>query len=327
MGTFIGRLTDIGIAKESVRGTAVDAIFFVPQVNFNFDEQIQQVIDESSVGVIEDSIDANVTEQFTEGTLEARIQAETFGLFLLNAIGAVSSVVKGGETIVFEHTYSVKQDAQHPSLTISVKEPNSAKRYPLGMLTSLELNIALNAYAMMSAEIRSKKGEAASITPSYVTADEKEIFLAQHGELKFASDLAGLGAAPETKIRNLVLTIAKNVEDDQVIGSLDPADILNKQFSVEGTVELLYRDSSFVDDLLADTKKAARITLTNTDITIGVGSNPKIQIDLANVKFSEVTKPFTNNDLTIQTLAFKAMYSLADAKLIDVVLTNLTASY
>ncbi len=324
---FIGRQTDIGIAKESVRGTAVAATFFVPHMDFTFDEKVEQVVDESSVGVIEDSIDANVTEKITEGSLEARIQVETFGLFLLNLLGAVSTTVDTPESGVNEHEFTVAQSAQHQSLTISVKEPNSAKQYPLAMLNSLEINVALNQYALMTAELRSKKGETAAITPSYVAGDEKKIFLPQHGTFKAAVDLAGLGAAPETTIRNLTFSIAKNLEDDQVIGSTDPADILNKQFAIEGEVELLYRDSSFIDFLLADTARALRLTLTNTDITIGAVSNPKLEIDLARVKFSEVTKPFALNDLVVQTLSFKALYSLTDAELVKITLTNTTASY
>jgi len=327
MVKFIGRQVDIGIGKESVRGTAVDPTFFIPKVNLTLDEQVQQVVDPSSIGRIEDSIDANITEKFTEGTLEGRIQAESFGLLLLNAIGSVVTTPDSPESGVNTHAFSVKQDAQHPSLTISVKEPNSSKRHPLGMITSLEIEVALNEYAMFSAEFRAKKGETATLTPAYVTADEKLIFLPQHGTFKTAANLAGLAGASAIDIKNFTITIDKNVEDDQVIGSLDPNDILNKQFSIEGTVEIMYESTAFIDELLADTAKAMRITLENTDQTIGASTNPKLEIDLARVKFSEVTKPFPNDDLIVQTISFKAHLSLGDLKMLDVTLINTTTSY
>ena len=70
-----------------------------------------------------------------------------------------------------------------------------------------------------------------------------------------------------------------------------------------------------------------RITLENTDITIGATTNPKLEIDLARVSFSEVTQPFSNDDLIVQTVSFKAHYSISDAKMLEVKLINETTSY
>lgn len=327
MSKFIGRLVDIGIGKESVRGTAVDPDFFLPQVSLTLDEQIQQVVDESSIGVIEDAIDANVTEKFVEGTLEGIIRAESFGLLLLNALGVDTPTADTPEVGVHTHAFTVGQTAQHPSLTLGVKEPNSSKRYALGMITSLDLEVALNEYSKFTAGFRALVGVDGALTPSYVEADERKIFLPQHGTFKTATDLAGLSGASAIEIKGFSISINKNVEADQVVGSLSAADILNKQFMIEGTVELMYESQVFIDDLLADTAKAMRLTLENTDITIGGSTSPKLEIDLARVKFSEVTKPFTNNDLVVQTVSFKAFYDLTDASMINVALINETTSY
>ena len=327
MSKFIGRLVDIGIAKEAVRGTPLDPTFWLPQASLTIDEQVQQVVDPSSVGVIEDAIDANITEKFVEGTLEGMIRAESFGLLLLNALGVDTPSADDPEAGVHTHVFSVGQTAQHPSLTLGVKEPNSEKRYALAMLTSLDIAVALNEYAKFTANFRAKVGVDDSLTPVYVEADERKIFLPQHGEFKTAVDLTGLSGASAVEIKGFTLSINKNVEDDQVVGSLDPTDILNTQFEIEGTVELMYEDSTFVDFLLADTARALRLTLENTDITIGSSTNPKLEIDLAKVKFSEVTKPFTNDDLITQTLSFKGLYDISDAKMVEVTLINETPSY
>ena len=327
MSKFIGRLVDVGIFKEAVRGTAGDPTFWLPQVNLTLDEQIQQVVDESSVGVVEDAIDANVTEKFVEGTLEGIIRAESFGLLLLSALGVDTPSADTPEAGVHTHAFTMGQTAQHPSLTLAVSEPNSAKRFALGMITSLDVEVALNEYAKFTAGFRAKVGIADALTPAYVEADERKVFLPQHGTFKTAVDLAGLTAAPAIEIKGFTLSINKNVEDDQSIGDLDPTDILNKQVAVEGTVEIMYDDTVFIDDMLADTARAMRLTLENTDITIGAVTSPKLEIDLARVKFSEVTKPFTNNDLVVQTVSFKAFYDLTDASMITVALINETTSY
>lgn len=327
MSTFIGRLADIGIAKESVRGTPVVPSVWIPQVALTFDEKVETVIQDASVGRIEDSEDMNVVEKFSEGTLEGRITIEAFGLLLLNAIGAVNTTVDTPEAGVQTHDYTVQNDAQHPALTFSVAEPNSDKSFALGMINSLEIVAQINEYVQFTAEIRAKAGVSATLTPAYVEADEKKIFVPQNGTFKTASDLAGLGAAPEIKIRNFTMTIDKNVEDDQVIGDVNPNDIHNKQFAVEGTIEILYRDVTFISEMLSDIPKAMRLTLENPAITIGAVTNPKLEIDLARVKFSEVSRPFVNDDLTIQTISFKAHYDISDAAMIKVKVINETVSY
>ena len=154
MGVAIGRKSDIGIAKEVVRATALDPTFWIPQTNLTFDEQIEQVIDESSIGVIEDSIDANVTEKFAMGTLEGRIQAESFGLILLAALGAVGTSLDSPEAGVNTHVFSVLQAAQHPSLTIGLKEENSSKRYALGKIRERESGEGLDECDVVKVSMR-----------------------------------------------------------------------------------------------------------------------------------------------------------------------------
>ena len=69
-----------------------------------------------------------------------------------------------------------------------------------------------------------------------------------------------------------------------------------------------------------------RIRLTNTAITLGVASNPRLTIDMAKVKLSEVARDLSNNEIVRQTLTFKGFYSLTDAKSITAVLRNLQST-
>src|SRR3972149_6906081 len=115
MSKFIGRQNSFGLAKETVRGTPVDPTFWLPHMELTVDEKVQQVVDESTVNRIEDSQDANVVGLFAQGNARGRIQDKSFGLVLLSSIGQVSSALKGGETIVYEHTFTPLQSAQHQS--------------------------------------------------------------------------------------------------------------------------------------------------------------------------------------------------------------------
>ena len=324
MSKFIGRLVDIGITKEAVRGTAeTTASFWLPKVSLSYDDDIEQVHDESSIGVIEDSPNAAITGKYASGDIEGNITDKSFGLLLLSVLGAVSTTGPA-ETSVYTHTFSVSEGAQHQSLTLFLNDPNQDYKYPLAVIDGLELDAMIGKFATYKASFRSKVGATGSFSPSYTA---ENYFLPQHGSFKYASALSGLTGASAFAIRSVKLKINKNVEDDRKLGSLDPVDILNKQFAVEGSLEFVYNDQTFKTEMLADTAEAVRIRLTNSDVTIGSTLHPQITIDLAKVKFSKFVKKYANNDIVTASVDFKAFYSLSDAKMITVELITTQTAY
>lgn len=324
MTKFIGRIADVGIAKETVRGTAIaSAAFYLPKTSLTYDDRIEQAVDESSVGVIEDSPGAAVVARFAEGEIEGNIYDKSFGLLLLSAMGGIATTGPT-QTTVYTHAFSVQEDAQHDSLTLFVEDPNADYKYALAVIESLDVDMALGAYAKYMASFRSKVGATATLTPSYTAENH---FLPQHASLKIATNLAGLTAATAINVKSFKLSIKNNLEDERKLGSLDAVDILNKSFAVEGSLELVFNDETFKTEMLADTAKAMRLRLSNTDVTIGSSMNPQITIDLAKVKFSNFERNYGNDDIVTATVDFKAFYSLADASMITVELINTQTSY
>lgn len=324
MTKFIGRLADIGIAREGTRGTAEgSADFWVPKLSLTIDDAVEQVVDESSIGVIEDSPNASVVGKYAEGEIEGNINDKSIGLFMLAALGAVNTTGPA-DTSVYTHTFTVSQSAQHPSLTLFLDDGNQDYTYALAMLNQLDLDITVGQFSKFMAAFRSKVGATATLSPSYTA---ETLFLPQHGSVKIASAVAGLGAASAINMRSVKLTISKNIEDDRTLGSIDQVDILNKQFAVEGTLELVFDSNTFKTEMLADTAQAMRIRLTNTNVTIGGSSNPQLNIDLAKVKFSEFKRGYSNNDITMATVNFKAFYDASATSMITVELKNTQASY
>lgn len=321
---FIGRTADVGIAKEATRGTAeTSADFWLPKVSLSLDDGIEQAMEESSIGVIEDATDAVVVGKYAEGEIEGNIYSESFGLILLSALGSVSTSGPA-ETTVYTHTFTVGQSAQHQAMTLFLDDGNQDYAFPLAMLSSLELDVSLGQFAKYTASFRSKVGESDTLTPSYSAESH---FLPQHGSVKIASAVSGLTAASALDVRAVRLSINKNIEDDRKLGSLNQADILNKQFSVEGSVELVFDSETFKTQMLADTAQAMRIRLTNTDVTIGSTLNPQLTIDLSKVKFTSFEKNYANNDIVVATVNFKGLYKLAETDMIEVQLVNLTSAY
>lgn len=325
MPKAIGRLVNLGIGKETTRGTAVTPTYWLFKTELDWQEKIEQAIEESSVGVIADAIDAQIVKKWAEGSFGGSIMDKSIGLILLSLFGSVTSSVKGGETTVYEHTFSLENTAQHPSLTLGIDDPWQDYQFALAMIESLEIRYERGKFVSFTANFKSKKGTPATLTASYSAENP---FRPQDLVFKIAANLAGLDAASAVNIKSATLRFEKNLEIDDVLGSVDPADILNKQFVCTGTIEALFEDeATFKTAFMEDTAKALRFDLTNTAVTIGTASNPKLRFDLAKVKFSELTRATPIGDLVAQTIGFKAFYSIGDSKLFACVLTNLVSSY
>lgn len=326
MSKFIGRLADIGVKIETTRGTAEStATFWLPKMSFTYDDKIDQAVDESSVGVIEDAVDAKIVGKYADGEFEGNIGDRSIGVLLKAALGTVSTTGPT-ETSVYVHTFTVQEDAQCDSLTIMQDDANQDYSYPLGMIDSFALDVMLKEFAKVTVGFRSKPGSTASHSPSYTVENR---FLPQHGTFKYADAQSGLGAGTEINIKSFQLTINKNVEDDMKLGSVSAVDILNKQMSAEGSLELVFDAETLKTFMLADTAKAIRIQLANTDVTLQSGGslNPKLIIDLHKVKFSNFTRNYSNDDIVTATVDFKGFYSTTDSAMITVALTNTQASY
>jgi hypothetical protein len=194
------------------------------------------------------------------------------------------------------------------------------------MLSSLQVDFAVGAWATYKAQFTMNTNAAASSTPSFTA---ENAFNPQYCKAYFATTYGGLSAASAVNVRSAQITISKNIEDDTTIGNLSAVDRYNKQFVITGQMVLVYNDRSYIDTImLGDTVKAIRLKMANTGVTIGATSNPTITIDLARCKITEVARTDKNNDVMLQTIKFKAFYSTSDSLMTKITLRDtVTAAF
>lgn len=330
MTKFDGRQFNIGIAKEATRGTAVAATYWLQFNTLTVDDTIQVAKNESVLGVIEKGISQDIVVFESKGSVEGNITDLSFGLLLKSIMG--TDTVGAVETGVKDHVFTVLQTAQHPSLTVSVFEPNSNSgtsgyAYPLSVIDELEMTFEISKYSTYKATFMGNKGaNKSSDTLSYVA---ENLFRPQDGTFKLAANLAGLSGASAITITKAVVTIKQNTEPDIVIGNTAPVDRLNKEFECSGSLELKYSDRSMIDTYLtADLAQAASFTFANSSVLIGAASNPTVTIRLAKVKFESVARKVDIKGIVTQTVKFNAFYSLSDTEMLDITLRNtVTAGY
>lgn len=325
----IGRQVQLGIAKESTRGTSpASPSYYLAWAEGLLEEKYDNAVDIEAFGVIEDSVSMTRVKNWAESVLKMPLLDKSFPLFFLSLFGTDTPALHSGETVVYDHPMTVLQTPQHPTFSLYIHDILAGQDYSHAncVVKKMEIDYALKKFIDASVTIVGQKGvQISALTPSQVAENR---FVPQYLTFKQASSLSGLNAASATQVKSLKLSIDQNVEDDEVLGSTSPRDFLGKELKVEGTVELIFNgESDFKTNALANTARALRIDVKNTDVTLGTAANPQITIDLAKVFFTEFSLPRKLKDLVYQTIKFKAVYSISDSQMIKVTSTNLVAAY
>ncbi len=310
MAKPIGRRVNLGIGKEGTRGAGVAPVYHLPKVGFTFDDKIVQARSIASVNRIEDSEEAFVTTQYGQGDVEGEVRVSSFGLFLYAMLGSLSSATVVDSS--YTHSFSIANTNQHQSLGFVVADSNNTEQYKLVMLDSLNLVMELDEIVKYTASFMSKKGIPTELTVPAAVAESK--FTKKHLSFKVASAVGGLTAASTVSLKSLSLNISKNVTLDDVLGTAEPEDILNRQLSVEGEIRLNYEDETWKNYFRTPTYRAMEIKLTNTDDTIGAGStNPALTIRLPKVDFQTWEPDYALDEIITQTISYKGNYDVANA--------------
>lgn len=320
-----GRLNYVGIGRETTRGTAVAPAYWSKWLELDFQDRVNKVRNDSALGTLDMYNDSEVIERWSDGKLDGKITDKTFGLILAAALGANSTdATASGETIVYDHTYATANTAIAQSLTLVRKDSNSNKRYARAMLSKLDIEVVTGEYAKYSAEFTAMKGVTNTDVPALVAENE---FVPRHAVVKMASAVAGLNAATQIPIKSFKLSIDNHVEPYFVLGSDEPAEINNLEREVTGEITLRYTDTTYETLWTNNTDQALRIDLTNTDVTLGTATNPKLRITLPKVTLEDFAKPADKSAIVEQTFKFTGMYDFTAGYAISAVLTNTVASY
>lgn len=325
MSKYIGGLTQVGLARETTRGTPVIPAFTVPWVNFGFDDKVSTYRSEEALGNLDDSAEQYIGERWGEGDFEGEIRDKSFGLILYALMGTDTPAGAGP----YQHVFTVLQSSAHPSLTLTVDDPSGAGDYqfPLTMINKLSLDIKLGELIRYSVGFMSKGSESAAAFTGAPTAENK--FVPTQMTFKLAANRAGIAAATPIKVQNLKIEFNKNLLRKHFLGSASADDILNQTFSVEGSFQLPYEDQTYKNYMLNNTYKAMSIKIMNNDVALSGGGSPYIEIILPRVGFFDWTPARPKGALHEQTIGFKAYRDVTNSEnaVYTITLQNSQATY
>ena len=386
----IGRLIQIGLAKESTRGTAnTTAGYWSPWIDLTLDEKKEFATDNQSYGIIEDNVNLTQTKKWA-----ARHAHRDRLRYVIPAAALrdVRQLCQIRLRPVHAHLHR-RRKRTTPVLYLLLHDPLAAVDYSYanGVVEKLEINFALKQFVQFTASLMAQSGVSQSTFSPSTTTENR--FLPQYLAAGFAPTLAGVqgtltatgtcstttavtslsisttslrigmtvtgtnipagativaivsataftlsvastGSATSytfgpavVALKSAKVTFNSNIESQDVLGNLSPADFLNKEFSIDGTFECIWQNESDAKTaFMGPNAQAMSLIATNTDVTINSSYHPSINITLAQVTFQELGRPFKVKDLVYQTVKFKASYSISDTLMGEVIVTNSNSS-
>jgi len=318
---YTGRRADIGISKEETRGTTSgSADYWLPYAAYSFNEKVLKIRDDTGLGTIETPRSSDLIKRWTEGDIEFNIYDQSIGLVLLALFGTESFSTDTPESGVGEHTFTVEASNQHQSLDIWKSTPTETLQAGNVMINSFTLAAVLDQYVRATVGIIGKQFGADSDTVSYVSQNK---FRPQDVSIKLAATEAELsGASKLTTIRSFNLSVNKNVEEYQGLGSVDPVDWVNKDFEISGNFEIAVEDDTYKDLTLLNSLRAISVKLTNAGVTIGTSTHPNLEFILDQVDFDTFDIDEANENVAVLTANFVGHYSQSNSRMIRAILQN-----
>jgi len=323
-----GEDINIGIAKETVRGTYVTPSAYIPA---RTPTGIKVAVDKAPIrettGGGMGSTGSIVVQKRAEGDLEFNLRSRTIGFLLLSLLGKATSSVVVAST-VYSHLFEILLgNPQFPSLSLALSQLGFQDyKYAKSLVKSLEISTPVNDLVTAKASFLSSNEETvADVTVAFSSTDH--YFRPFDVVIKVAADVAGLAAAPALALKEFSLSIDNNARVNQNIGELTPSDLLALMHEINGSFVMDYTAETYRDAYVAGTYYAMSMTLTRTDIDLGSGNSPSLSIVMPKISFEsrEADRPI--DDIVTDNVEFIAHHDIVTGYGIRATLVNDQASY
>lgn len=318
MTKFVGRRGSLGIAYETVRGTPVVPAYWMPYAKLSFFDAVESATETQGFGNIANSDSYYVTLTKGEGSIDAELYDQGLGYILGSLLGA-KPVTTGSNP--YTHTFTMSQTNQAASLTLYWTDPDRDYIFPLAVVDSLKVSVKPLGIVEYTIAFKSKTARNwAHQTPVFTTLGNK--FLHQNLVFKLAANVGSLTAASNISLKELDFTVKRDTMFDEVMGTVEPEDVLSQTIGVDGNLTLNLQDDTYRNYMLGGTYKSMEINLL-------ASANSSLDLRFPRVNFSQWQPDYTLDKIATQKIQFSANYDSANA--LDIistaVLINTKTSY
>jgi hypothetical protein len=325
---FSGRDVYYGVAVESTRGTPVNPYFALRWETADFEDKATTVLNKSALGVLNQDSGAEMVEQWGEGQIAGKVTDRAIGVLFYGLQGAYGKSTAPGETIVYNHVFTASQQNALQSLTVTRKDPNVTEQWAESIVGSMAIDVKAGDFVRHTTNLISQPSSVITTTPhAYVSEEE---FVSRHVTAQFNNTYSGLTTAPAVPVESLKLEVNNNVTPFWIIGQNNPYNIFAQSTVITGEIVLLYDTNEFKNLRFTtgtNADQSVLITLKNTNVTIGVASNPTITFTMPSCFLTDWKVENSLDSLVKQSISFNAVFSLDLGFALNIAQTSLVSSY
>lgn len=321
---FTGKKVWIWVGLETNRGQVSPISYWFPWTDNTFSDKANVENDSWVVDTIVDSINSEVTKQWSEGTIWGQVYPNGIWFFLKALLGSVSSKSYEDSDSAFSHIFSLLESNTHPTLTVGSSTPLGSSSYPLAMIESMDFTAEAGWKFTVSINLKAKKGQTSN---HVVTYNDESWFVANMLKVYLADSIPQLDIADNICLQSITISIKKEIKDIECISSIDPIDYINSSFSIEGSMEMLFENNTYKDYFLNWISKSFRLIAEDTKHPIEWTIYPTFKLDLSKIKITDRTPAFAVDDVTKQSIIFKWHYDVKTKSAIEIQLINTQQSY
>lgn len=323
----IDRRSTFGLGKESSFGGGATPTSYFPAESVKMRPLMEFLERMGMRGRIESHHDKDIIAKSSELSFEGDFYDSESGHLLMAAFGSVSTGADTPESGVHTHTFTVKNDQVPRSYQMEKGSGPSSAAYirALGcVLNSLELDVVEKSRLRYNCGWMGKfPDDTEDGTAAYT---EGNVFMSYHVSFQHGADLTAAASADATPFKQVKVNINKNALV-QFLNSLEPSKIPNGKFECLGEITTLFEDATLYDLFKAGTKQAVIITITNTNVTIGAASNPKLTLQFPKCTLEEMDSGDDLDDVNTQKYAFVPEYDDSEGFMAKAILINTKTGY
>lgn len=314
MPVFTGRDVTVGFALEAERGVAeADSEYTYPHLDISFRDTPSSIRNESAKSSIIKNNAKNTILIEGDGSVTGKIYAKGIYYFLAQIFGQLPTTADVvGDTPAKKHSFSLLESNEHLSATVFFEDPNLGKvKFPGAMPESFTITWTPEDYTKIEFPMKSAKSATSTHTVAYITESE---FLPDHASLKIAADVASLAAAAALEdIKSFSLTFTKTLSPQQTMSSGKTHQaIYNTDFEVTGSIEKLYKNTTYRGYDLNDTVRSMRFALTDTVNKAGTTTPTSLTFTIASAIFEGHEPSYGLSDISVEKINFELIRHEAD---------------
>lgn len=306
MNTVLGEKYVTGVAVEGTRGTFAAAQDFI---RTREPATVQTEVEKVDIAETEGSGFASkgqvTTMKRVLGEAAVNMRFRTYGYWLLSLFGGVSSAAESGETEVYRHSFSIDVANPQPTLSLSLARGSfDHKKINGAVVGAISETYALDDVVNANVSLMARSEETVSdLTPAFTDDD----YLAPHQSVtvKIAENVAGLSAADPICVTAMTNEMNRNTREKLCMSSVSVQDHIAKLMNLTGSFTWDKTADTYQDLDLANSEHALEISIVNTAVDIGEGSNPTLIYTFPKVTLTtEETRPL--DDIVTETVSWVA---------------------